>query len=110
MITIVAGVLAGMRPREAAEFSFLLALPTLGGATIFKVGKDVLVGGSSSMAQLGLLPMAVGIIMATVAAALAVKWLVHYLNQHGLALFGWYRLGLSAVFVVLLSGGWLTIG
>lgn len=110
MITIVAGMLVGMRPRESAEFSFLLALPTLGGACVYKVAKDVLGSDPSALAQLGLAPMLVGIAVATVSAALAVKWLVHYLNRHGLAVFGWYRLALSAVFIVLLTGGWLQLG
>jgi undecaprenyl pyrophosphate phosphatase UppP len=39
-----------------------------------------------------------------------VKWLVSYLTRHGLTAFGWYRLALSAVFVALLTGGWLSIG
>ncbi len=110
MITIVAGMIVGMRPAESAEFSFLLALPTLGGACVFKIGKDVLGSGPSHMAQLGWGQMAVGIAVATVAAALAVRWLVGYLNRHGLAVFGWYRLALSAVFVTLLAGGWVAIG
>jgi undecaprenyl-diphosphatase len=110
MITIVAGMLVGLRPRESAEFSFLLALPTLGGACVFKIAKDVLGSGPSMLAGLGLGHMAVGIAMATVAAALSVRWLVNYLNRHGLAAFGWYRLALSAVFVVLIAGGWLSIG
>ncbi len=110
MITIVAGMLVGLPPRRAAEFSFLLALPTLGGACAFKVAKDVLGEGPSALAALGLAPMAVGILVATVSAALAVKWLVHYLNRHGLAVFGWYRLVLGAAFVVLVAGGWLSIG
>jgi undecaprenyl-diphosphatase len=110
MITIVAGMIVGMRPRESAEFSFLLALPTLGGACVFKIAKDVLGSGPSAMAQLGVVPMIVGIAVATVSAALAVRWLVHYLNRHGLAVFGWYRLALSAAFVVLIAGGWLAIG
>ena len=110
MITIVAGMLVGMRPKEAAEFSFLLALPTLGGACVYKVAKDVLGSDPSALAQLGLAPMVVGVAVATVSAALAVRWLVHYLNRHGLAVFGWYRLALSAVFVVLLTGGWLQLG
>jgi undecaprenyl-diphosphatase len=110
MITIVAGMVVGMRPRESAEFSFLLALPTLGGACVFKIAKDVLGSGPSALASLGMGSMAVGIVVATVAAALSVRWLVSYLNRHGLAAFGWYRLALSAVFVVLIAGGWLTIG
>lgn len=110
MITIVGGMLVGMRPKESAEFSFLLALPTLGGACVFKVAKDVLGSDPSRLAQLGLAPMLLGIAVATLSAALAVKWLVHYLNRHGLAVFGWYRLALSAAFVVLVAGGWLEVG
>ncbi|MDP2954791.1 MAG: undecaprenyl-diphosphate phosphatase [Longimicrobiales bacterium] len=110
MITIVAGMLVGMRPRQAAEFSFLLALPTLGGACVFRLAGDVAGSGPSMLAQLGLAPVVVGVGVAAAAAALAVKWLVHYLNRHGLAVFGWYRLALSAVFVVLFASGWLAIG
>jgi undecaprenyl-diphosphatase len=110
MITIVAGMMVGLRPRESAEFSFLLALPTLGGACVFKIAKDVLGHGPSALATLGLGHMAIGIGMAAVAAALSVKWLVGYLNRHGVAAFGWYRIALSAVFVVLLAAGWLHVG
>ncbi len=110
MITIVGAMLVGMRPRQAAEFSFLLALPTLGGACVYKLAKDALGPGPSFLAQLGVVPVAVGIAVATVSAALAVRWLVRYLNHHGLALFGWYRVALSAVFIALVAGGWLAIG
>jgi undecaprenyl-diphosphatase len=109
MITIVAGMIVGLRPRDAAEFSFLLALPTLGGATVFKLAKDAL-GGPSMLASLGIAPIVLGIAVATVAAALAVTWLVHYLNRHGLGVFGWYRIGLAAAFVGLIAAGWLSIG
>lgn len=110
MITIVAAMLVGMRPRDAAEFSFLLALPTLGGACAFKVAKDAFGAAPSSLMGLGAAPMVLGIAVATVSAALAVRWLVHYLSRHGLAVFGWYRLALSAVFAGLIASGWLTIG
>ncbi len=109
MITIVAAMLVGLRPRQAAEFSFLLALPTLGGACVFKAAKDALGSDPSMLAQLGPAPVAVGILVATASAVLAVRWLVSYLNRHGLAVFGWYRLALSAIFVVLVAGGWLAI-
>jgi undecaprenyl-diphosphatase len=110
MITIVAAMLVGLRPRHAAEFSFLLALPTLGGACVFKAAKDALGTEPSMLAQIGPGAMAVGFLVATASAALAIRWLVSYLNRHGLAVFGWYRLALSAVFVVLVAGGWLAIG
>jgi len=109
MITIVAAMLVGLRPRQAAEFSFLLALPTLGGACVFKAAKDALGPGPSMLAQLGPWSVVVGLVVATVSAALAVRWLVGYLNRHGLAVFGWYRLALSALFVVLVANGWLAI-
>ncbi len=107
MITIVAAMLVGLRPRQAAEFSFLLALPTLGGACVFKAAKDALGPDPSMLSQLGPGAVAVGILVATASAVLAVRWLVSYLNRHGLAVFGWYRLALSAVFVVLVASGWL---
>ena len=109
MITIVAAMLVGLRPRQAAEFSFLLALPTLGGACVYKAAKDALGSDPSMLAQLGPGPVVVGILVAAASAALAVRWLVSYLNRHGLAVFGWYRLALSALFVVLVAGGWLAI-
>lgn len=110
MMTIVGGMLVGLKPKQAAEFSFLLALPTLGGACAYKLLKEFTGEGQSMLTQLGIGPMAVGILFATIAAALAVKWLVGYLTTHGLAVFGWYRIALAAVFIVLIAGGWLKIG
>lgn len=110
MITIVAAMLVGLRPRQAAEFSFLLALPTLGGACVYKGAKDLLGSGPSLLAGLGPGSVALGILVAAASAALAVRWLVGYLNRHGLAVFGWYRLALSALYVLLVAAGWLTIG
>jgi undecaprenyl-diphosphatase len=46
--------------------------------------------------------MVIGFIFATLSAAVAVKWMVGYLNRHSLAVFGWYRVGLAAVVAVLL--------
>jgi len=109
MMTIVAGMLVGLKPRQAAEFSFLLALPTLGGACVFTAARDLLGDEQSLLTTLGIGPAAVGFIVATISAALAIKWLVAYLTRHGLAVFGWYRLLLSAVFIALIASGWLTI-
>jgi len=58
---------------------------------------------------LGATELIVGILVAAIAAAVAVKGLVSYLSRHGLAGFGWYRLVLSAVFVVLIWRGVLNL-
>jgi undecaprenyl-diphosphatase len=100
MVTIVGGMLVGMRPRHAAEFSFLLGLPTLGGACVYSLAKSFAGDGDNLVTDLGWLPLAVGFVVATASAALAVKWLVGYLNRHGLAVFGWYRLLLAVAFVL----------
>lgn len=119
MMTISAGVLVGMRPAAAAQFSFLLGVPTLGAACVYKLGKDLLasgkpvegsVGGAggevhrSMFEVLGVGPVIVGLIVATVSAALAVKWLVGFLNRRGLTPFGVYRLVLAVCLLGLIAG------
>lgn len=109
MMTIAGGTMLGLRARDAAEFSFLLGLPTLGGACIYQLAsnlKDSRDAGTPNMFdQLGWGPVAVGLIVATVSAAVAVRWLVAFLTRHGLAPFGWYRLGLCAVMGALIAAG-----
>lgn len=110
MMTITGGVLVGLRPKEAAEFSFLLGLPTLGGACVYKLGKNVTGDGPSMFEVIGWAPIVVGLAVATVSAALAVRWLVGFLNRHGLMAFGWYRLALCAVLGGLIAGGLVQVG
>ena len=105
MMTIVGGMAVGMKPKHAAEFSFLLGLPTLGGATVFKLFKN-----SDALATLDYTSMIVGIVVSFIAAAIAIKWLVAYLSKHGLALFGWYRIALAIVFAIGIYGGYFTLG
>jgi len=107
MMTITGGVLVGLRPRQAAEFSFLLGLPTLGGATVYKLYKNLSesaeAGTPNLFEQLGWTSVLIGLVVATISAALAVKWLVSFLNRHGLAPFGYYRLALCAVLALALA-------
>jgi len=104
MMTIAGGVIVGLKPRQAAEFSFLLGLPTLGGATLLKLGKH-----PGLFRELGVVPCLVGIAVATVSAFLAVRWLIGILNRWGLSPFGWYRLAAGTVLLVLVMRGTLTI-
>ena len=98
MVTIVGGMMAGMRPRQAAEFCFLLGLPTLGGAMVYSLAPSFTGDEGNLVTDLGWMPLAVGFVVAMISAGIAVKWLVGYLNRHGLAVFGWYRLVLAVLF------------
>ena len=97
MMTLVGGYLAGLNPRRAAEFSFLLGLVTLSAASLYKLYKN----GSEIAAGLDIAPLLVGLIVATVSAAIAVKWMVGYLTRHGLNLFAWYRLALALAVILM---------
>lgn len=111
MMTIVGGMVTGLRPKDAAEFSFLLGLPTLGGACVYEAAKSVMrheQGASGFIEDLGgVLPVVVGIAVATLSAAIAVKWLVGYLTKHGMALFGWWRIALCIVMAIGVWQGWV---
>jgi len=101
MTTIIGGTLVGLRPRQAAEFSFLLGLPTLGGACVYQAFKDLTSDGPSMFSVLDVGPVVLGVIVAMLAAAVAIKSFVAYLGKHGFAAFGWYRLALCALFTAL---------
>lgn len=113
MMTITGGLFAGLRPAEAARFSFLLGLPTLTAATAYKLYKNLShareTGGQNLFEELGLGACLLGIAVAAVSAAAAVKWLVSFLTRHGLAPFGWYRIGLFVVLLALSLAGVLSI-
>ena len=99
LATIVGGLVAGLSLSAAVEFSFLLGLITLGAATTFELLKD----GPRVVSEYGIALPVVGILSSFIAAWVSVKWLVAYLQRHGLALFGYYRVLLALVV------GWLLV-
>lgn len=113
MMTISGGVLTGLRPAAAAEFSFLLGMPTLLAATGLEFYKDLKhareAGEPSMFKVLGAGPMLIGMLVAAVAAAIAVKWLVGFLNRHGLSPFGIYRIIAGLVLAGLIWQGIVSI-
>ncbi len=114
MMTIAGGTMLGLKPRAAAEFSFLLGLPTLGGACVYTLGKNLKKSHDTDapnlFEQLGWMPVLIGLAVATVSATLAIKWLVGFLTKHGLAPFGWYRIALCITLGGLMIAGLVQIG
>ena len=103
MMTIVGGMVMGLRPKQAAEFGFLLGLPTLGGACAFKLLKVFTADDQTFIADLGgWMPLIVGLVVATISAMIAIRWLVTWLNNHGLGIFGWWRIGVAAMLAVVI--------
>jgi undecaprenyl-diphosphatase len=98
MATILGGIAIGLSLSSAVEFSFLLGLLTLGAATSYKA----LSSGSLLLHTYGWPPLILGFLSAWVAAVLAVRWMVNWLNQRGLGVFGWWRLIAAALVVVWL--------
>ena len=88
LVTIVAALLVGLTLPAAVEFSFLLGLATLSAASLYEMAKH----GSEVIDTFGWVSPIVGIIAAFVAAVIAIKWLVDYLNHHDLSIFGYYRI------------------
>lgn len=99
MATIVGGQLCGLSTATAAEFSFLLSLPTLGAACFFdlyKTGPAILKAGD------GPLPLVVGLAVSAIVAWAVIGGFLAYLKRRGLIPFGIYRIVLAAALAVVL--------
>ena len=96
MMTIVGGYFVGLDARRSAEFSFLLGFITLSAASVYKGYKS----GASMIQVFGWSNVTLGAIVAAITAAICVRFLVHWLTRHGLAIFAWYRIALAAALAV----------
>ncbi len=101
LVTILAGLGVGLSPAAAAELSFLLALPTLGGATLLEASQD----GAAMLDAIGPANLAAGVLTSLAAATLAVRWFVHWLGTRGLAPFGYYRIVVALAFAASFAVG-----
>jgi undecaprenyl-diphosphatase len=99
--TIVGAMLLGADRRSAAEFSFWLAMPTIGGAFVYDLYK--------SRDQLGsdkALIVAIGFAVSFVCAWIVVKTFLGYVQRHGFALFAWWRIIVGALGLIGLALGY----
>jgi undecaprenyl-diphosphatase len=98
--TIVGALAFGADKRSAAEFSFFLSMPTMAGAFAYDLYKNRDVLDMSAMGEI-----AIGFAAAFVTAILVVRWLLGYVSRHGYALFGWWRIVIGGVALVVLGMG-----
>lgn len=98
MTTIVGGYFAGLDPRRAAEFSFILGFVTLTAASGYKTLKS----GTAMIQVFGWSNVILGCVVATVTAVLCVRFLVHWLTRHGLGMFAWYRIVVAIALTLFL--------
>jgi undecaprenyl-diphosphatase len=95
--TIIGGLFFGLSRQAATEFSFFLAVPTLGAATIYQLYKE-----RHLLAWDDLGIWIVGFVSAFVSAFLCVRWLLRYISSHDFTIFAWYRI----VFGIVVIATW----
>lgn len=98
--TIVGGLYLGLSRKEAAEFSFFLAVPTLAGATLIKTLGIVKTLDSSHW-----LDLAAGMFLSFVFASIAIRFFIGMVSRFGFKHFGIYRIVLGILILIFVSGG-----
>lgn len=100
--TIIGGLTQKLNRKNAAEFSFFLAVPTMLAATAYKMLKyQLAVGFSAGDAQILLL----GNVVAFIVALIAIKGFIGFLTKYGFKFFGYYRIIVGIILLLLLSMG-----
>ena len=97
--TIIGGLTQKMNRKAAAEFSFFLAVPTMFAATGYKLLKFYKDGGGFHGEEISLL--IIGNLVAFVVAIIAIKSFISFLSKHGFKYFGYYRIALGLIILIL---------
>jgi undecaprenyl-diphosphatase len=97
--TIITALLVGVERRTAAEFSFVLAIPTMLAATAYSLFKA-----RAELDASGLGQIAVGFVVSFLVALVVVRWVMGVIGRIGFTPFGWYRIGLGSLMLA-----WLTL-
>ncbi|MBZ6009818.1 undecaprenyl-diphosphate phosphatase [Leuconostoc gelidum] len=103
--TILGAVILGASRFVAAEFSFFLSIPVMFGVTILKVGTFLLHGGRFTGMQS--IVMLVGFVVSWIVALFAIKVMMRYIQNNDFKIFGWYRIAIGAIFLLLGFAGFV---
>lgn len=104
---IIGGMQQKLTRRLAAEFSFFLAVPTMAAATGYKLLKTYKEHPEVLKDTHNLTLLGVGNLVAFVVALIAIKFFISYLQRYGFKLFGWYRIIVGGVLLILIFAGYL---
>ncbi|MBQ7580941.1 MAG: undecaprenyl-diphosphate phosphatase [Clostridia bacterium] len=98
--TIIGALIIGVSRTAAAEFTFFLAVPTMLGASALKLVKY---GFHYNFGQIVILLF--GMIVAFIVSLFCVRWLMNFIKKHDFKVFGWYRIALGALVILLACFG-----
>ena len=96
--TILGATALGVSRTAAAEFSFFLAVPVMFGASALK-----LLGSAGAFSAWDWLLILIGSLVSFLVSMLAIKFLINYIKKHSFVIFGWYRIILGIVILVVMS-------
>ena len=100
--TIVGGMMLGLDRAAAAEFSFFLAMPTMIAAFVHDLWEV-----RSHLAPERALEIAIGFVMAFIAALVVVRPFLRFVGRSGFAPFAWYRIAAGTAILAAMGAGWL---
>jgi undecaprenyl-diphosphatase len=103
--TIIGGMSLRLTRSAAAEFSFFLAVPTMFAATAYKLYKYYSDNGGFSSNEIK--QLAIGNIVAFVVALIAIKFFIGFLKKHGFKVWGWYRIIVGCILLLLIWQGFI---
>ena len=110
MATIVGGMAQKLTRKNAAEFSFFLAVPTMFAATLFKFLKIFTEPGGMEIIKENASTLLIGNAVAFIVAMLAIKFFISFVTKYGFKAFGWYRIIIGGIILaMMLTGHNLTI-
>jgi undecaprenyl-diphosphatase len=102
MATIVGGMSTKLTRKNAAEFSFFLAVPTMAAATGYSLMKLLMQDGGLQTFTNNWVSLLIGNLTAFVVAMLAIKFFIDFLTKYGFKAFGWYRIVIGGLIIILL--------
>jgi len=100
--TIIGGMLFGLSRKVATEFTFYLAIPTLGIASLYELYKERALLSTDDIGM-----WTVGMLASFISAFFVVRWLIRFVSTHSFTVFAWYRIAFGLLVLLTWQMGWV---